>query len=222
MPSGSGVCGSNTMSAICDLAAAASQASSKTFAVAVSPRIGDEQYALLYDESVVSVLGGGTYPDSQGIHARPPYVFSAAVGAISMAVGVTHTRPTDAEEEIDDFPNVLSWMESTFDTDYHMLAGDYNSDGSYFDEGVWPTVLSRCPGFTLLTGNELDSTVASSSNSYDPSSPPPIWPPALQLCSSSRTTWTSRVSSRRAARTATCRAASAALPPSTGRRSPRS
>lgn len=169
LPSGEGVCGEHTMSAICSLQTYVNQAASpRTFALAVSPRIGDEQFALLYDPTVASIIDGGTYPDSESKHSRPPYAFVARVGSKSIAIAQTHTTPTQATQEIENFPNVWNWMREAFDADYDMIVGDFNADGSYFDEdSEWPSVLGRIPNASMLTGNELDTTVARSSNTYD-------------------------------------------------------
>eukprot|EP00434_Breviolum_minutum_P043516 symbB.v1.2.038796.t1/scaffold6109.1/size20858/1 len=59
-------------------------------------------------------------------------------------------------------------MEATFAADFYMVAGDYNADGSYFDEDTeWTSIMSNIPNYTLLTGNEMDTTLALSSNTYD-------------------------------------------------------
>lgn len=59
-------------------------------------------------------------------------------------------------------------MESTFGAEINMVVGDFNADGSYFDEDAgWSSVLAQMPRYSLLTGNDLDTTVAQSSNTYD-------------------------------------------------------
>lgn len=168
MPIAGGPCGAHTASAICDLLSAVNARSSRSFKVAASPRIGDEQYTLLYDSASISVLSGATYPDTKHIHARPPHAFKLQVGSsASIVVVVTHTSPSDARAEIENFPAVLKWTKSKFRSDYTLFAGDFNGDGRYFDEGQFAALLGKMPGFRLLTGNELDSTVAPSANTYD-------------------------------------------------------
>eukprot|EP00928_Gymnodinium_smaydae_P090848 TRINITY_DN74560_c0_g1_i1.p1 TRINITY_DN74560_c0_g1~~TRINITY_DN74560_c0_g1_i1.p1 ORF type:complete len:738 (+),score=56.06 TRINITY_DN74560_c0_g1_i1:3-2216(+) len=168
MPSGNGVCGTYTMSAICDLLSAVKAAGSQNHRLAISPRIGDEQYALIYNASKVVFVAESTYPDPDGKHSRPPHAFHLSVGSVSLVIALTHTRPTDATVEIQNFPNVLTWLQSEFGNRHMMIVGDFNADGTYFDEDSdWPGVLARMPGYTLRTGNELDTTVAKSSNAYD-------------------------------------------------------
>jgi len=168
MPRGSDTCGPHTESAICDLLYRTNAVSDRSFALAVSPRIGDEQYVLMYDSSVVELQGDATYPDLEGKHSRPPHAFHVIVQGTTLAVGTTHTAPRNAKVEIANFPNVSVWMEDTFGADFNILAGDYNADGSYFNEDtMWEPILANMPTYSKLTGNDLDTTVAKSSNTYD-------------------------------------------------------
>lgn len=169
IPSGAGPCGDNTMSAICSLQEHVNKAATRrTFSLAVSPRIGDEQYALLYNPEVATLVDYGQYPDSKQQHSRPPYAFVVHVGSKTMAIASSHVKPSEAHQELNDYPAVMAWMEDFFHADYNLIAGDFNADGSYFDEDAcWPPVLNRMPGYCMLTDNTLDTTVARSSNTYD-------------------------------------------------------
>eukprot|EP00927_Polykrikos_kofoidii_P071893 TRINITY_DN68090_c0_g1_i1.p1 TRINITY_DN68090_c0_g1~~TRINITY_DN68090_c0_g1_i1.p1 ORF type:complete len:609 (+),score=93.62 TRINITY_DN68090_c0_g1_i1:258-2084(+) len=168
------VCGPFTEKVICD-----SRPDPSAFTVTASPRIADEQYVLIGRDQAVSVVGGGaTYPDVMQIHARSPHAFNVTVkkGSVNpwqLVVGVTHTQPTRATEEILNFHNVLAWMRTEFTSSHrthYMMVGDYNSDGSYFrDDAIWGAskLHDDMEGYSLLTGNDMDSTVAASSNAYD-------------------------------------------------------
>ncbi|CAE7710034.1 Dnase1l3, partial [Symbiodinium sp. CCMP2592] len=167
LPDETGTCGLYTESAICDLQTATT-ARGRSFSLVASPRIGDEQYAILFDPLVVSYVAGSTYPDNSSTYSRPPYAFHVNTGGISLAVASTHTSPSTAEQEIAAYPQVLQWMEATFAADIYMVAGDFNADGSYFDEdSSWTPIMAQIPNYTLLTGNEMDTTVSVSSNAYD-------------------------------------------------------
>ena len=96
----------------------------------------------------------------------------------------------------------LDTTEANIQADFYMVAGDYNADGSYFDEESWTSwlkrapkgskrledvwedtawapILAQIPNYTLFTGwrakacykswcrNDLDTTLALSSNTYD-------------------------------------------------------
>lgn len=168
LPSGSGSCGPNTMSAICGLLAEVRAVSSRAFSVRASPRIGDEQYAIFFDSTSVLFQESATYPDTGNIHSRPPHAFKFNTKSKDLVIGVTHTTPTKATAEIQNFPNIMGWMKTELGGDIRMLVGDYNADGSYFNEATaWAPVLAQMPGYSLLTGNELDTTVAAGSNTYD-------------------------------------------------------
>ena len=66
-------------------------------------------------------------------------------------------------------------MQATAITPNVILAGDYNADGSYFDEDtLWPTLFDEAVGtgtlgdaFVQIVDNSIDTTVASGSNTYD-------------------------------------------------------
>lgn len=169
-PSGSDPCGANTGSVICD------SIPSSQFGLEVSERSGDEQYVIMFNKTRVDISSASStlYPDPNQKHARPPAawkitdkVSSPNLGTI--AIGTTHTAPSKATEEISNFPAVTAWMQDTFGADHNLLAGDYNGGGSYFaDHKLWPnSVLQNWPGYKLLTGNGMDTTVAKSSNAYD-------------------------------------------------------
>jgi len=163
-------CGKYTESVICD-----SLPDTRSFAVKASPRIGDEQYVVMYrTESAELNNTGATYPDPRGIHSRTLHAFDIHIkrGNIDrLVLTVTHTSPEQATEEIQNFPAVLEWMQQSFHgTEHYMLAGDFNADGRYFrDEHEWQD--SELPpeweGYVQLTNNSMDTTVASNDHTYD-------------------------------------------------------
>lgn len=163
-------CGENTESVICD-----SIPDPATFAVKASPRIGDEQYVVMYKKAAADIPDTGkTYPDRDNIHARPPHAFEVNTKrgyAGRLVVAVTHTSPGNAEKEIHNFPKVTAWMQREFmGADHVLLAGDFNADGSYFsDEEEWPNsqLQPAWKEYVQLTDNSMDTTVASNDNTYD-------------------------------------------------------
>eukprot|EP00930_Biecheleria_cincta_P047853 TRINITY_DN3324_c0_g1_i2.p1 TRINITY_DN3324_c0_g1~~TRINITY_DN3324_c0_g1_i2.p1 ORF type:complete len:483 (-),score=66.49 TRINITY_DN3324_c0_g1_i2:835-2259(-) len=166
-PQDTGPCGPNTAEAICALLGAVNKVAKSRYSVQVSPRIGDEQYVLMFNAKV-SYVQGAVYPDDKRIHSRPPYAFEVRIGKATLAIATTHTGPSTALSQINDYVAVSKWMESAFHADTYIIAGDFNADGSYFDEETaWDPILAHMPGYLLLTGNDLDTTVAHSSNTYD-------------------------------------------------------
>ena len=90
------------------------------------------------------------------------------LGNESIAIASVHTSPSSAKPEIEDHPAVAAWMEASFNATFYMIAGDFNADGTYFDEDAdWPAILGSMPSYELFVGNDLDTTIAASSNTYD-------------------------------------------------------
>jgi hypothetical protein len=66
-------------------------------------------------------------------------------------------------------------VQATSITSNVIFVGDYNADGSYFDEDLWPTLFDAesagggilADTFVQVVENLVDTTVASSSNTYD-------------------------------------------------------
>lgn len=160
MPAGSDTCGPNTESVICE------SRPNATYSVSASPRIGDEQFAIITKQAsllfpkgtskaAATFTRGAIYPDPLSVHSRPPYAFKVNVrdhngaGEWDLVVALTHTSPHQATEEIRNFPKVLNWMDGEFSTsggkEHFAIVGDYNADGSYFKDetngggpGAWP------------------------------------------------------------------------------------
>ncbi len=77
-----------------------------------------------------------------------------------------HTKPEDATAEITFLPNVFSEAQThTAEADVICL-GDFNADGSYFNESSYSSIFPSST-FDWLISNSLDTTQASSSNTYD-------------------------------------------------------
>ncbi|CAK0845069.1 unnamed protein product [Prorocentrum cordatum] len=173
MPREPFVCGDNTESTIC-----ASRPSEDGYTVAASPRIGDEQYAVILRDAAARPVRGATYPDIAGVHSRPPHAFEIDVAGEApwrLVLALTHTSPSSAEAEVQNFPDVLSWMRSNFSRgsrgDLRLaIVGDFNADGGYFkDEEEWPDsqLGPEWAGYSLLIGNDVDTTVADNDHTYD-------------------------------------------------------
>ncbi|CAJ1335070.1 unnamed protein product [Effrenium voratum] len=99
MPDGTGECGENTESSICSLQVAVNAHSPRHFSLRISPRIGDEQYAILYDTTLGTYLSGDEFPDSTATFSRPPYAFHLDIGGARLAIASTHTSPSTASAE---------------------------------------------------------------------------------------------------------------------------
>jgi endonuclease/exonuclease/phosphatase family metal-dependent hydrolase len=77
-----------------------------------------------------------------------------------------HTKPDDATAEIGLLPDVIADVPSHSNESDIICLGDYNADGSYFDESTYTTIFPSSQ-YNWLIDNTEDTTVAVSDNTYD-------------------------------------------------------
>jgi endonuclease/exonuclease/phosphatase family metal-dependent hydrolase len=140
----------------------------------IGPRLGrtssKEQYAFFYNTATIEASSGAYTFNEGGVDTfeREPFIahFKAKAGAFDFTLVDIHTKPGDATAEISFLPNVISEARTlTAEADVICL-GDFNADGSYFDEGTYTSIFPSST-FDWLIGNSLDTTEAASSNTYD-------------------------------------------------------
>jgi len=140
----------------------------------IGPRVGrtysKEQYAFMYKTSSITPYTSFTYDDSASdIFQREPFMakFKAKSSKFSFVLISIHTDPDDAEKEISALTNVVASAQTLFapEKDYIIL-GDLNADCNYFDEDDTTNPL-RGPDYLWLTTNDMDTTVATASCTYD-------------------------------------------------------
>ncbi|WP_445475307.1 exonuclease/endonuclease/phosphatase family protein [Methanococcoides methylutens] len=139
----------------------------------VSERLGrtssKEQYAYIYDTTTVSLAGTPeTYPEPEGTDPfhRQPYIssFRALDGDYDVVLMVIHTDPDEATEEINALDDVLEYAQLSYpDEGDFVLMGDFNADGSYFDEDS----SSDLDDHFWLIDDSLDTTTKSTDYTYD-------------------------------------------------------
>ncbi len=139
----------------------------------IGPRLGrstsKEQYAYLYNTETIGAVGSGvTYPDDSDVFEREPFIaaFEALGGNFDFVLIVNHVKPDDAENEINNMPDVVSYAQQIYagEGDFIVL-GDLNADCSYFDEDG-PTPL-RSTEYTWLIENTADTTTKTTDCTYD-------------------------------------------------------
>jgi deoxyribonuclease-1-like protein len=159
-----------------------------TYDVVVGPHVGrtssKEQYAFMYDSSVLRLLPGEyTYDDAGDgtdsndvddsghpgdLFEREPFVCFFRVKGADFDFGLVniHTKPDDATAEIGYLDDVMIDAEAHLADPDIICLGDLNADGSYYDEDLYT---ADFPGsdFLWLIRNDLDTTVAASDNTYD-------------------------------------------------------
>jgi endonuclease/exonuclease/phosphatase family metal-dependent hydrolase len=140
----------------------------------IGPRLGrttsKEQYAFFYNTATIEALAGAYTYDEGGTDTfeREPYVarFRVKSGNFDFALIDIHTKPEDATAEITYLPNVISQTTAITGEPDVICLGDFNADGSYFDEGSYLSIFPASI-YDWLIPNTADTTVASSSNTYD-------------------------------------------------------
>jgi len=130
-----------------------------------------EQYAILYNPELISVKDNGTlYNDSiNDSFQREPFLAHLSVKntTLDFVLGVIHTKPAAAEEEISALINVFNWSKTYYQDQDVMIVGDYNADCSYFDEEDIPELEIGSTEFLWAIPNEADTNLADSNCTYD-------------------------------------------------------
>ncbi|WP_440952067.1 exonuclease/endonuclease/phosphatase family protein [Methanococcoides sp. FTZ1] len=139
----------------------------------VSERLGrttsKEQYAYIYNTQTVEITGmPETYPEPEGTDPfhRQPYIaaISSTQGNFDAVLIVVHTDPDEATEEINALDDVLTYAQSVYpeENDF-ILMGDFNADGSYFDEDS----TSDLDAYHWVIDDTVDTTTKSTDYTYD-------------------------------------------------------
>ena len=139
--------------------------------------ISKEQYAFMFDTSVLEVLPNSyTYDDDgdgndsnnidDSIHLndlfeREPFIvhFKVKSDGFDFVLINIHTKPDDAENEISYLPDVIADVLPHLNEMDVICLGDFNADGSYFDEDIYSTIFPSSQYNWLIT-NSTDTTVA--------------------------------------------------------------
>lgn len=145
------------------------------YGIVVGERLGrssyKEQYAIFYDSSRLLLDGAPyTYDDTgpDDLFEREPLFahFKTIDGTFDFTLGDIHVKPDEAVAEIARLPQAMSDAAGHYDESDVILCGDLNADGSYYDEEAAASLFPST-SYVWLIGNEIDTTVAASDNTYD-------------------------------------------------------
>lgn len=137
-----------------------------------SERVGrtssKEAYAYFYNTDKVEFIEGSAYlyEDSDDVFEREPYITSFRSGNFDFTLAGIHIKPSDAYSEIasleDVYQSVLKKNPDEFDV---IFMGDFNADGTYFDEedDINPF---KSPGRHWVITNDMD-TMTKTDWTYD-------------------------------------------------------
>jgi endonuclease/exonuclease/phosphatase family metal-dependent hydrolase len=126
-----------------------------------------EAYAYFYNTETVQYLDGSAFVfnDVDDVFEREPYVASFIAGGFDFTLIGIHTKPDDAYHEIGNLTIVFDYVESLGDEQDIIALGDFNADGSYFDEDATDNPLKETE-YIWVVSNDLD-TMTKTDWTYD-------------------------------------------------------
>ncbi len=136
----------------------------------ISKRLGrsnsKEQYAFVYNTKTVSLIPNGSYvvDDLNDVFEREPFVGYFRSGNFDFKIVDNHIKPEDVPAELNHLAAVINKIYDSFSEKDVIVVGDMNADGSYFNENNLVVIF---PSWVQLIGNNEDTTVAVSDNTYD-------------------------------------------------------
>ncbi|XP_042894274.1 deoxyribonuclease-1-like [Penaeus japonicus] len=147
---------------------------SDTYSLSLSGRVGrttqKEQYAIYYKPSRVTLVSTYQYPDTTDAFEYDPYVvvFEDS-NQLRFGLASIHTKPTDAETEIDALVDVYDdFRAQAQGVDDVMILGDFNAGCDYVTSSGWVDIrLRHDPRFTWLISDHVDTTVKGTTCPYD-------------------------------------------------------
>jgi hypothetical protein len=93
-------------------------------------------------------------------------MFKAKNGKFDFILADIHTKPDDATREIALIPKVMQDAVSHFKDPDILCLGDWNADGTYFNEESYQTFFPNL-NYLWIIPNTADPTIAVKSNTYD-------------------------------------------------------
>ena len=131
----------------------------------VSSRAGrtnsKEQYGLIYKNSFeVDIKDYNLDENSNDFWERPPLRADFTIDNYEFTVYNIHIKPNDVENELEYLEQLV---ETENNLDNVILLGDFNADGSYYDEDNKEIFLEH----EWVIDDSIDTTVAKSDNTYD-------------------------------------------------------
>lgn len=133
--------------------------------------INGNQYAIVYRTDRVRVKDYVLYDGVESFTYTPLIADFETVeegSNFDFSIINVHTSPGRAEDEIPALKTVMSEVERLYEEPDVLCLGDFNADGSFYDEGTGDWLSGFDPEF-YITGipNHYDTTVAPSDNTYD-------------------------------------------------------
>jgi endonuclease/exonuclease/phosphatase family metal-dependent hydrolase len=126
-----------------------------------------EQYWVIYDTSKLELIAADTWSDPQDIYERNPLgVFFRTKDSFDFLIIDNHLQPSGALAEISALPEVIRYYRDLWQETDILVLGDFNADGSYYNEALLESTFPLSE-YAIIIGNDVDTTVATSANTYD-------------------------------------------------------
>lgn len=127
-----------------------------------------EAYAYFYNSETIEFIEESdyVYNDTDDVFEREPYIASFRSGNFDFTLVGIHIKPDDAYSEIGNLTHVVNSVlsENPNEKDIIIL-GDFNADGSYFDEGDLTNPFKASEFHWVIT-NDMD-TMTTTDYTYD-------------------------------------------------------
>lgn len=141
------------------------------YAMYESPREGrtssKEQYVVYYLPSRVQFVSASVYQETNDEFEREPLIATFKAGEFDFTLVVCHIKPDSADVELGHMATVAASVLAANPNEQDIiLLGDFNADGSYWDEDKTNHPL-KDSSFHWVIGNEWDTTVAANTYTYD-------------------------------------------------------
>jgi endonuclease/exonuclease/phosphatase family metal-dependent hydrolase len=120
-----------------------------------------EAYAYFYNTETVDFIEDSefVYNDADDVFEREPYIASFRSGSFDFTLVGIHIKPDDAFAEIGNLSLVVQYMLETRPKERDLIVlGDFNADGSYFDEED-PSNPFKAQVFFWVVTNEMDTMI---------------------------------------------------------------
>jgi endonuclease/exonuclease/phosphatase family metal-dependent hydrolase len=127
-----------------------------------------ETYAYFYNTDSVQFIEGSAYvyDDVDDIFEREPYIASFRNGNFDFTLVGIHTKPDDADSEIAHLSDVVYSILADNPSEKDIIVmGDFNADGSYFDEDDNTNSFKSSEFYWVIT-NDMD-TMTKTDWTYD-------------------------------------------------------
>jgi len=126
-----------------------------------------EAYAYFYNTETVEYLADSAFvfDDVDDVFEREPYVASFISGEFDFTLIGIHTKPDDAYHEIGNLTVVVDLVTGMGDERDIIALGDFNADGSYFNEESMDNPLMGSE-YVWVVGNDID-TMTKTDWTYD-------------------------------------------------------